>query len=134
MTDTFTVTAWDEKIVSGAEGTPRFAHAHVTCSYTGLIEGTSDCDYLIYYAGEGYEGAGQTAPALERFECSVQGRKGSFVVRHEVGYSESGVQGTFTVIPGSATGELSGLTGTGTISGTSETMNYTFDCSFAEEA
>jgi uncharacterized protein DUF3224 len=127
MTDTFTVRDWDEKIVSGGETEPRFAHAHVTCDYSGVIEGRSTCDFLLYYAGEGYEGDGQAAPGFERFEASVGGRKGSFVIRHEVGYSAAGVRGTFTVVPGSGTGELAGLTGTGTVWGQSRTMHYTFD-------
>lgn len=127
MTNTFTVQNWNERVVSGDENGPRFAHAHLTCAYTGVIEGTSRCDYLLYYGAEGYPGDGQTAPGLERIEGSVDGRKGSFVIRHEVAYSAQGVRGSFTVIPGSGTGELAGLTGSGTISGTGGTMNYTFD-------
>jgi Protein of unknown function (DUF3224) len=127
MTNTFTVKSWDEKIVSGAEDAPRYAHAHVSFEYAGVIEGTSLCDYLLYYAGEGFEGAGQTAPGFERIEGSVEGRKGSFVLRHEVGYGANGVQGSFTVVPGSGTGELSGLTGSGTVDGSSRTMSYTFE-------
>lgn len=127
MTNTFTMRSWDEKIVDGPEDGPRFAHAHVTFAYTGIIEGTSVCDFLLYYAGEGYTGSGQTAPGFERIDGTVDGRKGSFVIRHEVGYESHGVAGTFTVVPGSGTGELAGLSGGGTISGTSETMDYTFD-------
>ncbi|HKS44227.1 MAG TPA: DUF3224 domain-containing protein [Amycolatopsis sp.] len=127
MSDTFTMQSWDERVVSGQEGAPRFAHAHATFAYSGVIEGASICDYLLYYAGDGYEGDNQTAPGFERIEGSVDGRKGSFVIRHEVGYSAHGVRGTFTVIPGSATGELAGLTGHGTVAGASETMNYTFE-------
>jgi hypothetical protein len=127
MTNTFTMKNWDEAIVDGPEDGPRFAHAHVTFEYTGIVAGTSVCDYLLYYASEGYEGEGQTAPGFERITGSVDGREGSFVLRHEVGYGGRGVEGTFTVVPGSGTGELTGLTGTGTIAGASETMDYTFD-------
>ncbi|SFK24462.1 MULTISPECIES: DUF3224 domain-containing protein [Amycolatopsis] len=120
MTNTFTMKTWDEKIVDGPEDGPRFAHAHCTFDYQGLIEGSSVCDYLLYYPGEG------PAPGFERITGSVDGRKGSFVIRHEVGYSAHGVRGTFTVVPGSGTGELTGLSGVGTIEGASETMSYTF--------
>lgn len=121
MTDTFTMKSWDEAVVDGPEDGPRFAHAHCTFSYRGRIEGTSVCDYLLYYPGEG-PGLG-----FERITGSVDGRKGSFVVRHEVGYGADGVRGTFTVVPGSGTGELAGLSGSGTIEGASETMSYTLD-------
>ncbi|WP_027942232.1 DUF3224 domain-containing protein [Amycolatopsis taiwanensis] len=125
MTDTFTVQGWTENIVSGGENAPRFAHAHVTFGYTGVIEGSSTCDYLMYYPGEGH--TDQKAPGFERIEGTVEGRKGSFVLRHEVGYGAEGVQGTFIVVPGSGTGDLAGIRGTGTVWGSSRTMNYTFD-------
>jgi hypothetical protein len=129
MTNTFTMKTWDEAIVSGPENGPRFVHTHATFDYTGIVEGSSVADWLLYYAAEGYEGSGQTAPGFEHIEGSVDGRKGSFILRHEVGYGEHGVQGTFTVVPGSGTGELVGLSGSGTIGGASETMNYTFEYS-----
>ncbi|SFQ17500.1 Protein of unknown function [Amycolatopsis arida] len=125
--NTFTMKSWTENVVSGPEDGPRFAHASATFEYTGVIEGTGVCDYLMYYAGEGYVGAGQTSPGFERIEGGVDGRRGSFVIRHDVGYGPDGVEGTWRVVPGSGTGELAGLTGTGTIAGSSETMAYTFD-------
>lgn len=125
--NTFTVTSWDEKVVDGPEDGPRYAHAHVTFTYTGLIEGTSTCDYLLYYGGEGFDGAGQRAPGLERVTGRVGGREGSFVIRHDVTYDADGIADTWFVVPGSGTGELAGLTGTGTAKGASETVQYTFD-------
>ncbi|WP_236795897.1 DUF3224 domain-containing protein [Amycolatopsis sp. GM8] len=127
MTNTFSMKTWEEAIVDGPENGPRFVHAHATFAYIGVIEGTSVGDSLLYYAGEGYDGGGNTAPGLERITGSVDGRKGSFVIRHEVRYGSDGVHGTFTVVPGSATGELAGLSGSGTIAGASETMDYTFE-------
>ena len=70
MTNTFTMKTWDETIVSGPENGPRFAHAHATFDYAGIIEGSSTGDSLLYYAGEGYDGGGQTAPGFERIEGS----------------------------------------------------------------
>jgi hypothetical protein len=129
--NTFHPKSWDEHVVSGEEGTPRFAHAHAVMTYSGLIEGESASDSLLYYAGEGYDGGGTTSPGLERIDGSVAGRKGSFVIRHEVGFDTQGVRGTWTVVPGSGTGELAGIGGSGTISGAmgSESMEYTFDYS-----
>ncbi|WP_158885436.1 DUF3224 domain-containing protein [Amycolatopsis anabasis] len=130
--NTFVPLSWDEKIVSGEEGTPRFAYAHATMRYSGVIEGESVSDSLLYYAGEGYDGGGTTSPGLERITGSVAGRKGSFVIRHEVGFDPRGIEGTWTVVPGSGTGELRGLTGSGGISGAAgaEAMSYTFEYSF----
>lgn len=126
MSNTFTMRTWDEKVVAGDEAGPRYAHAHCTFDYSGVIEGSSTCDYLLYYAAEGTD---EKAPGFERIEGSVDGRKGSFVIRHAVGYGADGVRGTFTVVPGSGTGELAGISGAGTIAGASEVMNYTFEYS-----
>src|SRR5947209_6784346 len=102
----YTPTSWEEKIVAGAEGGPRIAHAHAIMAYTGVLEGTSVCDLLLFYAGEGHDGAGQTAPGYSRFEGTIDGRKGSFVARHDTAYDAQGIQDRWTVVAGSATGEL----------------------------
>jgi hypothetical protein len=50
--------------------------------------------------------------AVERIEGTVEGRQGSFVVLH-TGLMDRGVDSlTITVVPDSATGALSGMTGT----------------------
>jgi hypothetical protein len=131
----FTMKSWDEQIVSGdkgAEGAPRVAHAHAGMRYSGVIDGESTCDFLLYYPGEGYDGGGITSAGLERIEGSVDGRKGSFVIRHEVGFDLEGIQGVWAVVEGSGLGELAGLSGTGTAAGEmgEETVAYTFDYAF----
>ncbi|OXM67259.1 hypothetical protein CF165_17645 [Amycolatopsis vastitatis] len=128
----FTMKNWDEKIVSGTEGGPRVAYAHATMAYDGVIEGESICDLLLYYAGEGYESGTTTSPSFERFEGKIDGREGTFVVRHEYTFDAKGIASTFTVVPGSATGELAGLTGSGTVGGAmgEEKMGYTFEYTF----
>lgn len=125
--NTFTMRTWNEDIVSGEEDGPQVAYAHATFTYTGLIEGTSIADSLLFYAGPGYDGGGTTSPGLERIEGSADGRKGSFIIRHEYSFAGHDVSSTFTVVPGSGTGELAGLTGAGTVAGSSETMSYTFE-------
>ncbi|MBB5855242.1 DUF3224 domain-containing protein [Amycolatopsis umgeniensis] len=129
--NTFAVKNWEEAIVSGADGGPRVAHAHATFGYNGLIEGESILDYLLYYAGEGYDGEGTTAAGFERFEGSVDGRKGSFVIKHDCGFDAKGFSSTFKVVEGSGTGELAGITGSGTTTGVlgEPTMSYTLEYS-----
>jgi hypothetical protein len=128
----FTMKNWEEKIVSGAEGGPRVAYAHATMAYEGVIEGESVCDLLLYYAGEGYESGRTTSPSFERFEGKVDGREGTFVVRHEFTFDAQGIASTFSVVPGSGTGALAGLTGSGTVGGAmgEEKMGYTFEYAF----
>ena len=129
----FSMKSWEETIVSGEEGAPRVAHAHAAMRYEGVIEGESSCDFLLYYPGEGFDGGATTSPGLERIDGSVDGRKGSFVIRHEVGFDLSGIHGEWTVVEGSGSGELTGLTGHGTVTGEMgrETVSYTFDHAFS---
>ncbi|HEY3468351.1 MAG TPA: DUF3224 domain-containing protein [Amycolatopsis sp.] len=125
----FTTKNWEEKVVSGTEGGPRVAHARATMAYQGVIEGESSCDLLLYYAGEGYDSGQTTSPSFERFEGKVDGREGTFIVRHEYTFDAKGIASTFTVVPGSGTGELTGLTGTGTSGGAlgEDQLGYTFE-------
>jgi hypothetical protein len=127
--NTFTMKNWEEKIVSGVEDGPRVGYAHALMAYRGVIEGESVCDLLLYYGGEGYDSGTTTSPSFERFEGKVGGRGGTFLVRHEFTFDAAGIASTFGVVPGSGTGELTGLAGTGTVGGAmgEETMGYTFE-------
>ncbi|WP_410605398.1 DUF3224 domain-containing protein [Amycolatopsis sp. lyj-90] len=129
--NTFAMKNWEENVVSGTEGGPRVAYAHATLAYSGLIDGESIVDYLLYYASEGYDGGGTTAPGFERVEGTVDGRKGSFVIKHDTGFDAQGISSTFTVVEGSGTGELAGITGSGTTTGVlgEPTMSYTLEYS-----
>jgi hypothetical protein len=129
-TNTYTMTGWTEHVVAGGETEPRYSHAHATFDHEGVITGSATTDYLLYY-DEASGNGGQRAPGYSRIEGSVAGRAGTFVVRHDVTYSDHGITDHFSVVPGSGTGELAGLTGTGTATSASETVPYTFDHRFA---
>jgi hypothetical protein len=53
--------------------------------------------------------------AIERVDAAVDGRKGTFVLRHSALGSAAGGDMRVDVLPGSGTGELAGLTGELTI-------------------
>ena len=129
--NTYRVSGWEENVVSGEETGPRYAHARARMAYTGVIEGESTVDYLVFYSGTGYV-SDHPSLGLERIEGSVAGREGSFVIQHEVDFDATGITGRWTVLSGSGTGELAGLSGTGTIGGKhGETdLPYTFEYSF----
>ncbi|WP_033295149.1 DUF3224 domain-containing protein [Amycolatopsis jejuensis] len=127
--NTFGMKKWDEHLASGEEGGPRVAYVHATLEYSGLIEGESTGDYLLYYPGEGYDGGATTSPGYDRFQATVDGRRGTFVVRHEWSFDPQSIRSEFEVVPGSGTGELAGLAGRGTVHGVlgEPTVSYTFD-------
>lgn len=54
-----------------------------------------------------------TKAGVQRVDGSIGGRSGSFLVETVGEFNGAEAAGTWSVIPGSATGELAGLGGTG---------------------
>ena len=105
----FAIKSWDEKPYSEGEGLPKLTRALVTKTYTGDIEGQSQVDYVMMYRGDG----SASFVGLERVVGRIGGKTGSFVLQR-VGVFEGGLaKESYTVIAGSATGELQGLAGDG---------------------
>ena len=113
----FDVSSWSEQpfVDIDGEGTRRgdtyypnrgLTRAEVGYTYKGDLEGTSTMVYLIAYKAD-------AAPVVgfERFEGSLDGHDGSFVMRH-VGEQDAGaVRDRLEVVPGLGTGGLTGLRG-----------------------
>lgn len=106
----FTFADWQESPVGPAEAVPRLAHARVTNAFTGGIDAPrTACDYTIAYTGENvgsYSG-------MELLAGSVDGREGTFVLEERGTFDATGTVCRFEVVPGSASGDLAGLTGSG---------------------
>ncbi|MFD7097271.1 DUF3224 domain-containing protein [Streptomyces xanthophaeus] len=106
----FTFADWEEKPLGPSGAAPRLAHARVTNAFTGGIEASGTvCAYTVAYTGE----STGTFAGLELVSGSVDGRHGSFVLEERGSFDGTGTRCRFEVVPGSATGELAGLTGTG---------------------
>ncbi|NSC23254.1 DUF3224 domain-containing protein [Streptomyces albus subsp. chlorinus] len=110
-TAAFTGVSWDEKDVSGSAPGPRLARASVVNDYTGGIEAKgAACAYTLTYVTE----VSGVFSGMERLDGSLDGRPGTFVVHQDGSFDEEGViRCTFTVVPGSGTDGLAGLTGKG---------------------
>ncbi|MFG0256998.1 MAG: DUF3224 domain-containing protein [Phycisphaerales bacterium JB043] len=106
---TFKITGWDEQDVHTGEGQPKMSVAHVTCDYSGGMEGKGFVEYVMGYAGDG------TAQfvAMERFEGALDGRSGSFVMRVVGEFRDGAAAGQRTIVAGSGTDELAGIAGEG---------------------
>ena len=84
--------------------------AVVTKTFTGDIEGEGQVEYLMMYRSDG----SASFVGLERVVGRIAGKAGSFVLQRS-GIFEGGVaKESYSVIPGSGTGELQGLSGEGT--------------------
>ena len=105
----FAITNWDEKPYSEGQDLPRLTRASVTKTFTGDIEGEGQVEYLMMYRSDG----SATFVGLERVVGRIDGKAGTWVLQR-IGVFESGqAKESYSVIPGSATGELRGLRGDG---------------------
>lgn len=126
-TATFKVKSWDEKPYDEMDGGPKLTRASITKSFTGDIEGEGALEYLMMYRDDG------TASfiGLERITGRVGDRAGSFVLQHTGTSDGSTAAASWTVVPGSGTGDLRGLRGAGGFaSGHAESYPMTLDCDF----
>ena len=112
---TFSVTTWDEKTWDGHDWKEvpgaKLTHAAVTKSYRGDIEGEGTSQSLTTYDAQGsahYVG-------LEQVIGKLGARAGSFVLQVAGSYDAvSGLaKAQWSVVPGSGTEALAGLTGSG---------------------
>jgi hypothetical protein len=105
----FAITSWDEKPYSEGQDLPKLTRASVTKTYTGEIAGEGHVEYLMMYRSDG----SATFVGLERVVGRLAGKAGSFVLQR-TGVFEGGLaKEAYSVIPGSATGELHALQGEG---------------------
>lgn len=105
----FAIKSWNEEPYAEGPDLPKLTRASVTKSFTGDLEGEGHVEYLMMYRSDGTA----TVLGLERVVGSIAGKSGTFVLQR-IGVFEGGLaKETYTVVPGSATGELAGLRGEG---------------------
>ena len=108
----FAIKSWDETAYSEGQDLPRLTRAKVTKTFTGDIEGEGQVEYLMMYRRDG----SATFIGLERITASVGGKKGTFVLQRTGVFENGQAKESYSVVTGSATGELRGLRGEGTTS------------------
>ncbi len=115
---------WDGKPAADLPG-PKTTVASVTVTMAGEIEGEGADRWLMSYAADG------TARfvGLTHVAGTVAGRTGTFVLQHAGRLDAEGLHSDFTVVPGSGTGDLTALSGSGTIHhvGPGEPTAYRFE-------
>ncbi|HLZ64561.1 MAG TPA: DUF3224 domain-containing protein [Ktedonosporobacter sp.] len=124
-TGSFKVKSWDEQTYSEIEGQPKLTRADVVYTYHGDLEGEGKIEYLMCYSSDNVA----YFIGYDQVTARLGGRSGSFVLQHVGTYEEGAVKDALTVVPGSATGDLSGLQGSGVCGGDGEarlTLDYDF--------
>jgi Protein of unknown function (DUF3224). len=122
-TGRFDLTRWDEDVYDDAEGA-RLQRVSNAKTFEGGIRGTSETQPLQAFAQEG----SAAYVGIERVTAEIDGRKGTFALRHSAVGNASGGSASIDVVPDSATGDLHGLRGTMSITRAADgEHSYTFE-------
>jgi hypothetical protein len=97
-------TAYEEP----SEG-PTLTRIHVEESFAGEVEGEGVVEFLQAVRADG----SASFVGIERVSCKLAGKLGTFLLQDAGTVEDNVVRGEWFVIPGSGTGELAGLRGTG---------------------
>ena|SRR5215467_1060846 len=108
----FTIKSWDEKPYSEGQDLPKLTRASVSKAFTGDIEGEGHVEYVMMYRSDG----SATFLGLERINGRMDGKTGSFVLQRTGVFEGGQAKESYSVVPGSATGDLRGLVGDGSSS------------------
>jgi hypothetical protein len=107
---TFHVTAWDENTYRELGDGAKLTRASIKQDYGGGLEAKGSWDALMCYSADGTA----TYVGFSYLEGRVGDREGSFVIRTDGAYDGNEARSTWSVVPGSGTGGLEGLSGEGT--------------------
>ena len=121
----FAITKWDEEPYSEGQGQPKLTRARVTKTYTGDIEGEAQVEYLMMYRSDG----SAAFVGLERVVGRIAGKSGTFVLQRTGVFEGGQAKESYSIIPGSATGDLQGLSGDGS-SAVGHGMEHPFSLSY----
>lgn len=106
----FEIKSWDEETLQDLPDGQRLARAIVALAATGPdLDAAATMTMLLHYLADGTS----TYVALLSVEGRLGGRPGSFVLHGTGGYDGTEARSEHTVVPGSGTGELAGLRGSG---------------------
>lgn len=125
-TATADLTNWDERDYDETEGLPKLAAIVTTYTYRGDLQAEGAGRGQMVYVDDDHAEFG----GVERVSGRIGDRTGTFVVRTSGVYDSGVVTYDWTILPGTATGELSGLTGAGRMvwaQGESGSLTFTYD-------
>jgi len=105
----FQVASWNEDTYDEPDSGGRLTQAVVTLSFSGAIEGAGAVRWLMAYRLDGTA----SFVGLARITGTLDGRSGSFVLENTGTFDGMVARGVWSVVEGTGTGRLEGLTGTG---------------------
>jgi hypothetical protein len=105
----FEVTSWSEEQVGGLEGAAKVTTAGIGQRFSGGIEAETKWDMVMTYRDDG------TADFVgyQRLQGRIGEKEGTFVLQGLGQFDGTEARTRVEVVPGTSTGELKGLRGTG---------------------
>jgi hypothetical protein len=110
-TSTIESQSWEETPYAELDAAPKLTCATGQDLYHGDIEGEATFEYLMMYRPDG----SASTVGLERVVGRLGERSGSFVLQLDGAFQGGEVKAGLSVVAGSATDELRGLQGEGTL-------------------
>jgi hypothetical protein len=110
------IESWDEKPYRELPDGRKFGRADVVLSGTGDGIEAATFESVLYYAADGTS----TYLSLMHITGELDGRTGEFVLEGRGVYDGTTARGEYTVVPGSGTGGLAGIGGSGASASTHE--------------
>jgi hypothetical protein len=128
---TYGVKSWDEKTWDGKDRKEqpgaKLTHAKIVHDFHGDIKGEGRVQYVMSYLDD----ANATFTGLLQINGQIGERSGTFVVLVNGVFENGAAKSTWTVIPGSGTGGLSGIDGKGSTTAVhGDQQPFTFSYSF----
>lgn len=130
-TGTYEIRGWDEKTWDGKDHSEqsgaKLTHADVKLAFHGDIEGDGRVQFLMAYRDDAFA----SFIGLQQITGRIGERSGSVIMRIDGVFENGAATSTWSVIPGSGTGELQGLRGEGSsVAHHGDQQPFTLDYSF----
>ena len=103
----------------------QLGHNRFEKTFTGDLTGTSVVEAVMLMPAGGLPAV---YVGIERFDCTLDGRAGTFLLLHSATMQGERREGTWSIVAGSGTGALAGIRGSGEILPSHEfTLSYELD-------
>ncbi len=129
-TATFSPTKWDEKTYEQISTNVKMTKATVEFAFKGELEGVASVEYLMFYSDYDERDPHKATAryiGLTRFKGTVHGKSGSFATEDRGQFQGGTATTESTIIPGSGTEALTGISGSAASSATQQGSKYNLE-------
>jgi hypothetical protein len=126
---TFEIASWDEKTIASLGPGAKLSEAKVTQKFTGDIGGEGSVTWLMCYVNA----KSARFVGMQRVTGTLGDKTGGFVMETAGDFDGTVAKGHWSIVPGSGTDGLSGITGEGSFEAPhGPTAKYQLDYAFSE--